>query len=102
MSKANVQIARSKIGTVYIKGCSEFVSEVLGKGFSATENWTRGAAVEKKDLSAGDVVGWGGNGVKGHVCIWDGSVYLNCPGPGSAVKENNSMGQQLYRMKHPN
>ena len=100
MSEADVATARSKIGKVYAKGCTGFVADVLGMPQKHSSNWTRGAAVSKNDLSAGDVVGWGGNGVAGHVVIFDGNKYLNCPGPGQAVKENNSMGQQLYRMSY--
>ena len=101
MSKANVATARSKIGVVYANGCTGFVTDVLGLPQKQSSNWKRGAAVSKKDLTAGDVVGWGGNGVAGHVVIFDGNKYLNCPGPGQAVKENTSFGdQQLYRMSY--
>ena len=98
MSKANAATARSKIGIVYAMGCTGFVADVLGKPQKHSSLWTRGAAVDKSNLGAGDVVGWGGNGQPGHVLIYDGSVFLNCPGPGQAVKVNNSMGQQLCRM----
>ncbi len=100
MSKANAALARTKIGKVYEMGCTGFVADVLGKPQKHSSLWSRGGAVEKGDLSAGDVVGWGGNGQAGHVLIYDGNKYLNCPGPGQAVKENNSMGQQLYRMSY--
>ena len=80
MSKADVATARSKIGKVYEKGCSGFVCDVLGKPFKETKKWTQGGAVKKSDLSGGDVIGWGGNGVSGHVLIYDGSKYLNCRG----------------------
>ena len=62
MSKANVEIARSKIGKVYAMGCTGFVADVLGLPQKHTSKWKRGAKVEKDDLDAGDVVGWGGNG----------------------------------------
>lgn len=100
MSKANVGVARSKIGKVYAGGCTGFVADVLGKPQKHSSEWTRGNAVEKGQLSGGDVVGWGGNGAAGHVVIYDGNKFLNCPGPGQAVKENVSMGQQLYRMSY--
>ena len=100
MSKANVATARSKIGQVYANGCTGYVADVLGVPQKHSSLWTRGAAVSKENLSAGDVVGWGGSGVAGHVAIFDGSKYLHSPGPGQAVKENVSMGQQLYRMSY--
>ena len=82
-------------------GCSGFVAECLGKKQKHTSKWTRGAKVNKADLKAGDVVGWGGNGAdEGHVCIWDDNVFLNCPGPGKKVKINNSMDHDLYRMSY--
>jgi hypothetical protein len=62
MSKANVQTARSKIGKVYQQGCTGFVADVLGKPQKHSSQWTRGVAVEKSDLSGGDVVGWGCSG----------------------------------------
>ncbi len=101
MSKANVATARSKIGQTYAAGCTGFVSDVLGKPQKHSSLWTRGAKIEKSDLSGGDVIGWGGNGVAGHVLIYDGSKFLNCPGPNQKVKENNSMGDNpLYRMSY--
>ena len=96
----NVATARSKIGKVYAMGCTGFVADCLGMPQKHSSLWTRGEEVEKKDLSGGDVVGWGGDGSAGHVLIFDGNKYLNCPGPGQAVKENNSMGQTLYRMSY--
>jgi cell wall-associated NlpC family hydrolase len=86
MSKAKVATARSKIGKVYENGCTGFVADVLGKPPKHSSQWTRGESVEKADLEAGDVVGWGGNGVPGHVAIYDGSKFLHSPGPGQAVK----------------
>jgi cell wall-associated NlpC family hydrolase len=100
MSKADAHTARSKIGKVYPLGCTGFVADVLGRPQKHSSQWTRGEPVSKGDLGAGDVVGWGGSGEAGHVLIYDGSVFLNCPGPGQAVKENGSMGQQLYRMTY--
>ena len=86
MSKANPQLARQKIGKVYAGGCTGFVADVLGYPQKNSSLWTRGEAVSKADLDAGDVVGWGGNGAQGHVVIFDGNKFLNCPGPGKAVK----------------
>lgn len=80
MSKADVATARSKIGKVYAGGCSAFVCDVLGVPQKNTSLWTTGPKVTKSDLSGGDIIGWGGNGVKGHVLIYDGSKYLNCRG----------------------
>ena len=82
MSKANVATARSKIGKVYAAGCTGFVSDVLGKPQKNSALWTRGDEVQKSDLSEGDVIGWGGNGDKGHVLIYDGNKFLNCAGQG--------------------
>ena len=100
MSRANVATARTKIGKVYAMGCTGFVADVLGVPQKHSSEWTRGAKVSKDNLNAGDVVGWGGNGEAGHVVIFDGNKFLNCPGPGQAVKDNTSMGQQLYRMTY--
>ena len=86
MSKANVATARSKIGKVYATGCTWFVSDVLGEPQKHSSLWTRGDKVKKGDLSGGDVIGWGGDGEAGHVLIYDGNKFLNCPGPGQAVK----------------
>ena len=100
MSKVNAAAARSRIGKVYANGCTGFVCELLGRPQQHSSKWKRGAKVDKSEMSAGDVVGWGGNGEDGHVVVFDGDVFLNCPGPGKAVKENNSMGQTLYRMSY--
>lgn len=102
MSKADVSEAKKKIGVVYAAGCTGFVADILGEAQKHSSQWTRGAAVQKKDLKAGDVCGWGGSGSAGHVMIFgDNNKYLNCPGPNQAVKENDSMGnQQIYRMSY--
>lgn len=62
MSKVNAATARSKIGKVYANGCTGFVGELLGKPQQHSSLWKRGAQVDKSQMSAGDVVGWGGNG----------------------------------------
>lgn len=88
MVRANVQVARSKLGKVYPDGCSQFVCEVLGVKQKSTPNWKVGNPVHPSDLQPGDVVGWPPqNGhPHGHVVIWDGNIFLNCPGQGKAVK----------------
>jgi hypothetical protein len=105
MSKANVATARSKIGKVYATGCTGFVADVLGLPQKHSSLWKQGDAVEKSDLNGGDVVGWiqredEDHDYDAHVVIFDGSKYLNCPGPGKAVKENVNMGRQLYRISY--
>lgn len=40
MSKASVQVARSKLGVVYNAGCSGFVADVLGKPQKNTSQWS--------------------------------------------------------------
>lgn len=62
MSRVNATTAQSKIGKVYANGYTGFVCDLLGKPQLHSSKWKRGAKVDKSQLSAGDVVGWGGNG----------------------------------------
>jgi cell wall-associated NlpC family hydrolase len=98
MSKADYQVARQKVGSIYPKGCSQFVCEVLGVAYKQTSGWTQGEAVDKSDLAAGDVVGW--KEQPGHVAIFDGSQFIYVPGCNQAVKISSTLGRQLYRMKY--
>lgn len=72
MSTVSAATAKSKIGKVYPGGCTGFVGELLGKGQQHSSKWKRGAEVTEKDLSSGDVIGWGGNGQDGHVGVYVG------------------------------
>ena len=45
----------------------------------------------EKYLNAGDVVGWGGNGISGHLAIFDGKVFIYSSGPGKAVKTSTTL-----------
>ncbi len=92
----NIAEAKKKVGTVYPKGCTEFVAQALGKPWKKSDEWTKGDLVSAKGaadgIADGQVVGW-----PGHVCIKISGGFLNCPGPGQAVKENTNMGQALYK-----
>ncbi len=56
------------------------------------------------DLQPWDIIGWGGNGVKGHVGVYVGKAdykFVDVNGENQAVRGLSSYGpQKLYKMSY--
>ncbi len=78
----DVQVAKSKLGQTYEKGCSGFVCDVLGKTYQTTKSFKKGPSIgingKDGNIPPGTVVGF-----EGHVAIYLGepnAKFIDCPG----------------------
>lgn len=76
-------------GAVYVKGCSEFVCDVLGipwedaNSLMGTNPKSIGKDNTYNGVAPGDVVGWKASSGNGHVAIYVGEVnqkFIDVPG----------------------
>ena len=56
-------------------------------------------------VEPGEIIGWGGNGDKGHVIVYigePGRKFIDCPGPKNKVRVANHYGngRKIYKMHY--
>ena len=88
------------VGKVYKQGCSGFVCDILGKPWKSADSFTQGEEIGangKYNAIADSVVGF-----KGHVAIYLGNEkgFIDCRGPGEAVRKIKSYGTQKVYYKN--
>jgi len=101
VAKAKQLLADMK---TYPKGCSGFVSEVLGVPWASANDLMgdKPTAVDKvSDLKPGDIVGWKSATGSGHVAVYIGegdTVFIDVHQEGEKPRKVKSYGaQKLYK-----
>lgn len=92
----DMNYAMSKLGKVYPQGCSGFTADVLHAPFKVAQQYHQGAAIGSNGnythITPGHLIGF-----PGHIGFYlgqPGKTFIDCRGPGQAVRTLSSYGAQ--------